>query len=70
MEGAVSYERDTSVQKHWRQGTVPLGQARIGNGAQHSKAAGRNSPPGLRKLQGYLARKKHPPPRTLQWDYT
>ena len=21
-------------------------------------------------LQGYLAHKKHPPPRTLQWDYT
>ena len=20
-------------------------------------------------LQGYLAYKKHPPPRTLQWDY-
>ena len=26
----------------------------------------------LRQLcvQGYLAHKKHPPPRTLQWDYT
>jgi len=23
-----------------------------------------------RALQGYLAHKKHPPPRTLQWDYT
>ena len=21
-------------------------------------------------LQGYLANKKHPPPRTLQWDFT
>ena len=21
-------------------------------------------------LQGYLAHKKHPPPRTLKWDYT
>ena len=21
-------------------------------------------------LQGYLAHDKHPPPRTLQWDYT
>ena len=21
-------------------------------------------------LEGYLAHEKHPPPRTLQWDYT
>jgi len=28
------------------------------------------APPSGPSLQGYLAPKKHLPPRTLQWDYT
>jgi len=56
MGGGVSYERGTPVVLEQVIAIAPSGVLRLGANALHGQAA----------VQGYLADKKQPPPRTLQ----